>query len=228
MRTRLVLAAALLALAAVPARAEGWGLPSETWGIGFGNSRRFTGLRLNLADKDVERITGLNVTLSVPLDGRHYGRPAGTFNGVHVGGLGPLGGDLNGLTLSATITRAVRYDGIVLAPCMINDEGVRGVAAGILLDAYGTDFDGVALAGLVTRADRFRGVAVSGFGNAVELFRGLSVGILNRSDEVRGVQIGLLNVADRLSGLQLGLINHAGNNRPGLRNLPLVNLNLSF
>jgi hypothetical protein len=40
--------------------------PSKSWGISFGNSKDFTGLRFNFRDSRVERVTGLNVTLWRP------------------------------------------------------------------------------------------------------------------------------------------------------------------
>jgi len=38
-----------------------------------------------------------------------------------------------------------------------------------------------------------------------------------------GLSIGLVNTTDQLRGLQIGLLNHAANNPRGLRLLPLVN-----
>lgn len=43
---------------------------------------------------------------------------------------------------------------------------------------------------------------------------------------VRGRGLGLVNTTAQLRGVQLGLVNYAGNNRSGLRLLPLVNLHL--
>ena len=60
---------------------------------------------------------------------------------------------------------------------------------------------------------RFRGVAAAGF-NYVK-------------GEQRGLTIGVVNYARRLHGVQIGLLNIARNNPPGLRFLPLVNVNLS-
>ena len=36
------------------------------YGLSFGNSRRITGVRVNLIDHQVERVTGLNLTLWTP------------------------------------------------------------------------------------------------------------------------------------------------------------------
>ena len=38
-------------------------IPTENNGISIGNSRNFTGLRINFRDRDVERIRGVNITL---------------------------------------------------------------------------------------------------------------------------------------------------------------------
>ena len=43
--------------------AQSLDIPSSRWGISFGNSKNFTGLRFNYRDRDVEEITGINVTL---------------------------------------------------------------------------------------------------------------------------------------------------------------------
>jgi hypothetical protein len=59
---------------------------------------------------------------------------------------------------------------------------------------------------------RFRGVSAAGF-NYVK-------------GEQRGLTIGVVNYARRLHGVQIGVINFADNNPPGLRVLPLINVNL--
>ncbi len=40
--------------------------PAHGYGISFGNSHVFHGLRLNLIDRDVERVVGLNASLWKP------------------------------------------------------------------------------------------------------------------------------------------------------------------
>jgi hypothetical protein len=44
--------------------------------------------------------------------------------------------------------------------------------------------------------------------------------------EQRGLTIGIVNTAEILNGVQIGLINRAANNPPGLRYLPIVNVNV--
>ena len=41
--------------------AQSLDIPSSRWGISFGNSKNFTGLRFNYRDRDVEEITGINM-----------------------------------------------------------------------------------------------------------------------------------------------------------------------
>ena len=38
-------------------------IPVKGYGISFGNSKKFTGLRFNFRDKRVDRIDGMNITL---------------------------------------------------------------------------------------------------------------------------------------------------------------------
>ncbi len=42
--------------------AQSFDIPSKHWGISFGNSKNFSGLRFNFRDRDVDRINGVNVT----------------------------------------------------------------------------------------------------------------------------------------------------------------------
>ena len=53
----------------------------EERGISFGNSPRWSGLRLNLVDRHVERVTGINLTFWKP--GRN---PDAVINGIALGG----------------------------------------------------------------------------------------------------------------------------------------------
>jgi hypothetical protein len=53
---------------------------------------------------------------------------------------------------------------------------------------------------------------------------GVSVSAFNRiRGEQHGLAIGILNYTPSLHGVQIGLINWAGNNRAGLKLLPLLN-----
>ena len=52
----------LLALA-TSALADGLGIPTRRAGLGFGNLRDFTGLRINFREHDIDRMAGATVTL---------------------------------------------------------------------------------------------------------------------------------------------------------------------
>ncbi|NLH75578.1 MAG: hypothetical protein GX465_00890, partial [Acidobacteria bacterium] len=112
--TRAVAAAILLgtALAAAPVLySQSLDIPSEKWGLSFGNSKEFTGLRFNFRDRGVRRVAGVNFTLWMPhkkdndavVTGLSLGvvPGGGRVRGVHLGLLG-AGADksLTGLTLA--------------------------------------------------------------------------------------------------------------------------------
>jgi hypothetical protein len=71
---------------------------------------------------------------------------------------------------------------------------------------------------------RVRGVALAGlYLKAEDYFKGFGTGAYTNIGEQRGVTIGLLNRADELHGFQIGILNYAGNNRSPFRLLPLIN-----
>ena len=79
-------------------------------GVSFGNSLRFTGLRINFRDNALERMTGLNITLWKPKKNEDaiikggaigiWAPDAGIIKGITVGGVGTRGQDVSGLMLN--------------------------------------------------------------------------------------------------------------------------------
>ena len=69
-------------------------LPSSKWGISIGNSRTFTGLRLNYRDCGVDHVNGVNITLWQPCKTNQEAR----ISGLSLGML-PGGGRLSGIQL---------------------------------------------------------------------------------------------------------------------------------
>ena len=61
-------------------------------GISFGNSQRFSGLRLNFVDRDVGVVNGLNLTFWKPADNEKA-----VYNGLQVGLIGLAGKEMNGI-----------------------------------------------------------------------------------------------------------------------------------
>jgi hypothetical protein len=79
--------------------AQSLDIPSKKWGLSFGNSKEFTGLRFNFRDVRVRRIVGVNATLWQPrkdnkdavIEGLSLGLipGGGEMTGVQIGILGP-------------------------------------------------------------------------------------------------------------------------------------------
>lgn len=76
---RITLTMCFITLPIVSIFSQGFNIPAKQWGLSFGNSTRFDGIRFNLVDKDIEKI-----------------------NGINIGGLGVgAGGDVKGISVSA-------------------------------------------------------------------------------------------------------------------------------
>ena len=120
----------------------------------------------------------------------------GDITGITIGGFGAgSGGTLRGLAIGGIGVGAPRIRGIVLASAA----GGQDVEGGIFAPVYFK----------IERDGRVRGITVSALNHIKGDQFGLSLGVINYAWDVHGVQIGLLN--------------YAGNNRPGLRWLPLFN-----
>src|SRR5512136_1909064 len=74
--------------------AQGLNFPAKTWGVSFGNSKNFTGLRFNFRDDRVQKITGVNITLWRP----SKNNAEAVVTGLSLG-LGPGGGRLRGVQI---------------------------------------------------------------------------------------------------------------------------------
>jgi hypothetical protein len=184
-------AAAILLVLSVPLVAGSLDFPSSRWGVSFGNSRNFTGLRFNFRDQDVEHIRGVNVTLWQPrektneeavVDGVSLGLipGAGTLRGLQIGLLGVAGyKEIRGLTF-----------GLLGAG---SGGSVKGVNIGGLGVGAGGDVLGIYFGGLGVGAGRnvvginVGGLGVGAGGDLVGLnFGGLGLGAGGR---LRGVNI---------------------------------------
>ena len=71
--------------------AQSLSFPSSQYGISFGNSQNFTGLRFNWSDRNVKKVTGINITLWTPGDNEQA-----EMTGVNLG-LMPSGGNVTGM-----------------------------------------------------------------------------------------------------------------------------------
>jgi hypothetical protein len=285
--------------------------PFRRVGISLGNSREFSGIRLNMSDKDVLHINGLNLTLwyrklpkeeskarknqikmvvgmaeapnkravvngisagMVPVAGTMQPFNAGVIglyaeknlNGLTAGGLFAMGNHLNGLSaaglgliapngaingiaaaglalyakninglsvspIAAVADRKIRgltiagiyagngdkgteagIEGVAIAIAMVRGGTIRGIPVSPVIVNCATDLTGLAVAGISVKSGILKGVSLAGIINANQKQHGLSIALLNRSKE--------------LHGLQIGLINCAGNNRKGMKVMPVMNM----
>jgi hypothetical protein len=217
--------------------------PFKKYGISIGNSREFTGLRINYADENVKKIIGLNVTFWVKpaknQDAVYNGMGIGTvhgggttqyinlgllgvgaadnLNGISIGGLFiGSGGDINGLSIGGLMILTDEDDVV-----SINGITVAGLAIGT-----DGDINGVASSLAILSARENRGLAVTAGYLKSEIFKGLAVAGYAKTDQIHGLSIALYNKTKELRGVQFGLLNYAENNPKGLRILPFVNLHL--
>ena len=127
-----------------PASHHALGLTVGGVGLTLGNSRMATGVRINAVDHQVERVTGLNLTLWKPKS-----NPDLVVTGVAAGLVGP---------------RAKRIDGIALGGIgVMASERLNGVSAGGLIVLSRNEINGVAVGGIAAvAAQRLRGAALGG------------------------------------------------------------------
>lgn len=177
--------------------AQSLDIPSPRWGLSFGNSRDFSGLRFNYRDRDVGRLRGVNVTLWAPYDKEDEGS---LIEGLSLG-LVPGGGTLKGVQLGLLGVAAMKdAHGISLG---LLGAGAGGSMIGLNLGGLGAgageDIVGINIGGLGMGAGRdVMGVNLGGLGlGAGRNMIGLNVGGLGLG---AGGRLSGVNVA----GLGLG------------------------
>jgi len=197
---KILLLPILLLLAYSPAvHAQSLDIPVEGYGISFGNSKNFTGLRFNLVDKDVEQINGLNLTFGLGFSGE--------FNGISLWLVGAAAKELNGLHVA----------GIGLG-----SEDINGLAASFGL-IFGKTLKGISVGG-VTKTDEAYGISLNWFGHRFKKAKGLFISFLGGiiEEELTGISIGFFSsphlrsdpsyetdAPRKLSGMVLSMDPHA-------------------
>lgn len=193
-------------LACFDLTAEGFSLPAKNWGICFGNSANFTGLRFNLVDRNIEKINGINITFWKPKDDE----ATGTVNGLSLG-IVPFAESLNGIQLGVLGSGAKNNIngisiGILGAGCGGDMNGINigglGVGAGGSLTGFNFGFLGTGAGGDV------KGINIGGLGiGAGGSLIGINIGGLGAGagERVMGLNIGGLGVGcgDQLIGLTI-------------------------
>lgn len=192
-------------------------------GICFGNSASYNGLRLNVADKNVKRINGINLAIlsgAGKMNGLSVGLVAtdSVSNGIKIGILGADAGYHNGFVLGGLNVVGRKINGIGLAMWTVSADTLNGLFLGLTSGVTKWSMqdtirllNGFAFGGLDVRAKKMQGVSLSVFMNSFNKMNGLSVSLLNKTET--------------LHGFQFGLINYAGNNRPFLKWTPFFNFN---
>jgi hypothetical protein len=222
-RVILVLAILFLFVYTPVVHAQSLDIPIKGYGISFGNSKNFTGLRFNIWDKDVEQINGLNLAIAsggkgAAINGLFLGVASGgeaaTVNGISLGFLsGGKEATINGISF-AWISFIDNIKGISITGYGGGAKNIKGIGIGLVGYSVEEETNGILIGGVLTLGGVVNGVSVGGFNLAAK--------------ELNGVQIGLFNFAEKLNGIQIGLVNYAGNNSPGLQWLPIFNANFSF
>jgi hypothetical protein len=215
--------AVLIALCAALAQAQGLNIPNKHWGISFGNSREFTGLRFNVIERNIQRIDGVNVSA---WHGGDFDRATGKIRGLGIGlplasGTAYRSGVSIGLfgVAASKDMRGINLGGLAVG----SGNDLVGVNLGGLAVGSGNDLVGINLAGLAVGS----GATVKGLNAALLAvgagedawginLAGLAVG---SGDDLWGLSVGGLAVgAGRdVSGISLALFAvGSGKNMTGL------------
>jgi hypothetical protein len=177
----------------------------RTYGLSFGNAPKWTGLRFNWQDDDLQRIRGLNLsvlgksTSDSSLQGLSFyllGGEVGHLQGVH------LATFWSGATSSVT--------GAQLSPIASTSDGkVDGLQLGLLWSRAGPWWLrwGREPLGPSGSTAPIRGLQIGGLLASAEEVRGLQLSLTNLAQHMRGVQLGFINLSDRRWGVSAGWVN---------------------
>jgi len=173
-----ILLATVVVLCFGTAHGQGLNIPNKHWGISFGNSTRFTGLRFNILEKNIEQIDGVNVSV------------------WHSGDFEDASGKFRGIGIGLPLASGTAYrTGISIGLFGVGaSEDIRGVNIAGLAVGSGEDLAGINLAGLAV-----------GCGNTI---KGVNAALLavGSGRDAYGINIGGLAVGagENMSGLNIG------------------------
>jgi hypothetical protein len=184
--------------------AQSLDIPTKAWGISFGNSKEFSGLRFNFRDSRVKRVMGINVTFWQP----RKDNKGSVVKGISLG-LIPGGGDMTGIQLG------------ILGPAA--EKKMVGLNIGLIGAGSGEDMTGINIGGLGMGAgENLKGLNIGGLGaGAGKNVTGITIGGLGAGagKNVTGLTIGGLGAGagDNLTGITIGGLGAgAGENVTGL------------
>ena len=133
-----------LLAAPFPARAGSLDLAVGGVGLSLGNSSRITGVRVNLVDEEVRRVTGINLTLW-----KARRNPDAVIQGAALGLVGPYARRLDGIALGGLFA--------------ITEQDLSGIAVGGIGVDAGRDIQGIGVGlGGVVAVRHLNGIALAG------------------------------------------------------------------
>lgn len=200
-------------------QAQSLDLSIKGYGISFGNSKNFNGLRFNLRDSQVEEINGLNFTLWQGDDNERA-----TVRGISVG-LSLEAGNLHGLMIGGLdVVAHKQLEGISVGLLGVGaGRSVKGITLGGLGAGAGRSIKGITIGGLAAGSGKdMTGVTIGGLGaGAGRNLKGLTVGLLGAGAgrDIVGVTLGGLaaGAGGDITGLTIGLLGvGAGENVTGI------------
>ncbi|MDP8238041.1 MAG: hypothetical protein P9X24_03040 [Candidatus Hatepunaea meridiana] len=191
----------------------------EVWGLGVGGiglaSDRVNGIGISGIGIAADRIRGLGFGT--------IGLSCNKLRGIGVGGIGIAASDVKGILIGGVGVASGEMTGLAFGLIGVAIEDFYGISIGGIGIA-GDNITGICLSGVGIGADQLNGVFLSGLGIKGKGMQGLGISSYNGIKGVqRGVTIGLLNRADELHGCQIGILNIAHNNSGILKVLPFIN-----
>lgn len=180
---------------------------SNHCGLNLGNPLNSRGLKLNLFDKNINNLYGVNLALS-----------CSTENTI-------------GVSLGLISVDSKNYDGVAIGGFFVGSEsrfngiGIAGLSVcadtmnGVFFSIYGnTKWNH-------TLIKEINGIAVGGItGVNCETINGLAIGALNYSIHQNAISIGIANYTENLKGFQIGLWNVVANKKT-FKRMPFINFN---
>jgi hypothetical protein len=171
-------------------------IPFRKYGMSFGNSHVFNGIRINYRDSNVRRINGLNLTFMNPRDG---GKNE-VVNGLNLGFF-PLARVSQPITIALFGAGATHLNGFALSCLILGSDG---------------NINGLSISGLYTMVDgtesRINGIALSVFGvMAQKAINGIAIaglGIGTFKGNMNGLAISA--VYNKINGRFNGIMATAG------------------
>lgn len=206
-------------------------------GICFGTPKTYNGIRLNLWDRMDAQINGLSIS-GFSGNKKTNGVTLGivstkdkVLNGIELGALVAKSSNSNGIKIGGIIADGKKQNGLVLSCMYIAGKKINGIGtAGLQISAENLNGIFIGFAGICSMTKQpikvINGIAIGGYGVSSTIINGFSFSMNNLSSYQAGVSIGLLNFSDELHGFQFGLINYAGNNRRLFRVTPILNFHL--